>query len=160
MNCDLHQRMRSQAQQAVEYARDRYGYTLDYSEDSVGLVDLMLKRKLNEGLFVGIFLSPARKRKMADLCCILGAYLGEVYRLQHGGDWEYYHLNNKVRTIGLRHRDIWLYPLTEIKHQIMGSPKLSLTDWYRQQAAPFVGNALLAPAQLSPMQGSVGQAMH
>lgn len=83
------QAMRAHAEDAVGYARVRFDAAIDYSPESLVDLERMLAR-LARALPKG----PARLIRrappaddVANVVRMLGAYLGEVMRREHGGEW-------------------------------------------------------------------------
>lgn len=79
---DTPARMRHFAEQAVIDAAGRYRTQLDYSPESVEAVERILDSLARA--------SNAQRSTDADLraeALIFGAYIGEVIRRQHGGEW-------------------------------------------------------------------------
>ncbi len=82
---ELLERIRRQADQAVERARERFGVDLDGSEESLAFVDRLL-----ESVREALRQEPSadeRKRKAVAVAVPWGAYLGEVIRASCGGLW-------------------------------------------------------------------------
>lgn len=76
--------MKDSAANAVETAQSEFSVTLDYTRDSVKLVDDVIL----------MFVEKFQDRALEDtavftICNIYGAYLGEVFKKQVGGAWRY-----------------------------------------------------------------------
>lgn len=76
--------MKDSAANAVETAQSEFSVTLDYTRDSVKLVDDVIL------MFVEKFQDKALEdTAVFTICNIYGAYLGEVFKKQVGGAWRY-----------------------------------------------------------------------
>ena len=74
------------AQEAVSIARDRYGATLDFSEASVKELEILLA-KIHDWLpKIGDASRPS-DQWIIGVSITFGAYLGEVFRRNLGGNW-------------------------------------------------------------------------
>ncbi|QCZ93591.1 hypothetical protein [Salinimonas iocasae] len=76
--------MKDSAANAVETAQSEFSVILDYTRDSVKLVDDVIL----------MFVEKFQDRALEDtavftICNIYGAYLGEVFKKQVGGAWRY-----------------------------------------------------------------------
>ncbi len=76
--------MKDSAANAVETAQSEFSVKLDYSIESVRLVDDVIL------MFVEKFQDKALEdTAVFTICNIYGAYLGEVFKKQVGGNWRY-----------------------------------------------------------------------
>lgn len=76
--------MKDSAANAVETAQSEFSVKLDYSVESVRLVDDVIL------MFVEKFQDKALEdTAVFTICNIYGAYLGEVFKKQVGGNWRY-----------------------------------------------------------------------
>ncbi len=66
------------AQRAVEAAKRDFQIELDYSEASIRSLEEVAGR---------MFSQKPSGAQLEQLCFLYGAYLGEVARRHHGGDW-------------------------------------------------------------------------
>lgn len=81
--------MAEYASDAVETARDKFQIDLDYSLESIDLLDVILQSQFTAtptGWQLLYRLRPS-KRKLRTLSKMWGGYLGEVVRRQWGGQW-------------------------------------------------------------------------
>ena len=69
---DIESVMAAHATEAVEHAKERFGFDLDYSPESISQVEEALAEVAND---------------IEWLCRMYGGYVGEVLRRQHGGEW-------------------------------------------------------------------------
>ena len=86
----LANQMKTLAESAVTLARDRYQANLDYSEESLRLVEQILT-KLSEDVpksWSGQLLGRGPSRSQIEsICQIMGAYIGEVIGRKWNGMW-------------------------------------------------------------------------
>ena len=70
------------AEDAVEFARNEFGLTLDWTEDSVKHIETMLAKLHND-------MPRARPtdEQVFQFAKALGSYVGEVFRKNHGAAW-------------------------------------------------------------------------
>ncbi|GGF56409.1 hypothetical protein [Alteromonas lipolytica] len=81
---ELEQLMADSAKDAVETSKDMFDVTLDFSPDSIEMVDNLLLA------FVDRFKDQALEdNAVFTLCNIYGAYIGEVMKSIIGGQWRY-----------------------------------------------------------------------
>ncbi len=81
---ELNTLMEQSAVDAVRAADEQFNIALDFSKESVGLVDNILL----------LFVEQQKPDTLADdaiftICNIYGAYTGECYRKLAGGQWRY-----------------------------------------------------------------------
>ncbi|NVK56033.1 MAG: hypothetical protein HWE26_10480 [Alteromonadaceae bacterium] len=81
---ELEELMAQSAKDAVATSQDTFNVVLDYSADSVALVDDLLLA------FIDRYKDQALEdNAVFTLCNIYGAYVGEVIRSLMGGQWRY-----------------------------------------------------------------------
>jgi hypothetical protein len=81
--------MAEYAQDAVDMARDKFQIELDYSLESIGLLDIILQSQF-DAMPTGwqlLYRRRPSKRKLRMWSKTWGGYLGEVIRRQWGGQW-------------------------------------------------------------------------
>ena len=65
--------------EAVQRAQAEFGVELDYSEGSIAKVEAIAAKVFAQ--------QPLAEERRAELSKLLGVYLGEVARRNHGGEW-------------------------------------------------------------------------
>ena len=96
----LNELMEQSAEDAVVTARQQANINLDYSEDSLDLVDRAIAEILRQ------FPEESQEDKAVfTICNIFGAYLGEVFKKHNGGAWEYNDSDANAPSIYLRVKD-------------------------------------------------------
>lgn len=81
---ELEQLMRDSAQDAIRFAQEEFTVELDSSAGSIAQVDkliLLLRSEYADNLH--------DSKLIFTICNMLGAYVGEVFRRFHGGQWVY-----------------------------------------------------------------------
>lgn len=96
----LNQLMRESATDAVKTSREEFAIELDFSAESISLVDAIILK------FLDTFNDQALEDKAVfTICNIYGAYLGEVFRKLAGGQWQYNLQDEEAPSIMLMHQD-------------------------------------------------------
>jgi hypothetical protein len=81
-NLELLQLMTDSAKDAVLATKEQFNVDLDYSVESIALVDTVINAYLD------VFKTQALEDKAVfTICNIYGAYVGEVFRDKVGGNW-------------------------------------------------------------------------
>jgi hypothetical protein len=96
----LNQLMRESAEDAIKTSKEEFGINLDFSRDSIALVDTIILK----------FLATYKEQALEDkavftLCNIYGAYLGETFRKLAGGQWQYNLQNEDAPSIMLTYQE-------------------------------------------------------
>jgi len=107
---------------AQEHAERVYSTQLDFTERSIGDVELILGR-LSESIPHGRFQKLIRKQpspeQIAHIAMIYGIYLGEVLRRKLGGEWRLESVDGQ-KTIGLRlPAGTTVYPASQTYRRLM-----------------------------------------
>lgn len=84
----LHEVMQAYADDAVKYAKNKFGIVLDYSEQSLVNVDALLSAMTSQGLLTKDELSAEQQDGIWTLCNVFGGYVGAVIIKHIGGQWE------------------------------------------------------------------------
>ncbi len=87
---DVSEQMRALAEKAVAFARDQHQMTLDYSEDSLQLVEGILSKlsaDIPKGFFRRLLGRGPTRNQIEAICQIMGAYVGEVIKRKWDGTW-------------------------------------------------------------------------
>lgn len=106
---------------AVIFSKNKLGIRLDFSEDSLSLLDDILEafHKANEN-------NDFDNDKLIDLSMVFGGYLGEVISKNIGGIWE----ENDNKTIFLEVNNQKVLPLNIIYKRINIGERASVKRWY------------------------------
>jgi hypothetical protein len=96
----LDQLMRESADDAVKTSREEFAIELDFSAESISLIDAIILK------FLDTFNAQALEDKAVfTICNIYGAYIGEVFRTLAGGQWQYNLQDEEAPTIMLMYQD-------------------------------------------------------
>lgn len=119
--------MGAYAKDAVDHARSNFGVTLDFSEGSVRVLEELVGRQHDE-YAKG---NTPDEEGLETFCKMWGAYLGEVIRKQHGGEWtvasEGPFAGAYLLTIG----DTQMSPPSKIYKRIVDGPEDNLEHYYQ-----------------------------
>jgi hypothetical protein len=96
----LNKLMRDSASDAVKTSKEEFGIELDFSSESVLLIDVIISK------FLDIYNDQALEDKAVfTICNIYGAYIGEVFRKLAGGQWQYNLQDEEAPSIMLMYQD-------------------------------------------------------
>jgi hypothetical protein len=96
----LNQLMRESADDAVKTSREEFAIELDFSAESISLIDAIILK------FLDTFNAQALEDKAVfTICNIYGAYIGEVFRKLAGGQWQYNLQDEEAPAIMLMYQD-------------------------------------------------------
>ncbi len=104
------------SQEAVVYARQNFGETLDFSEKSVEKVENILDdiyRTIPRGFIAKLLKKSPSAEQMDHICMMMGGYIGEVIRRNWGGEWKLEssaYPGEQVLTLHLLRKDSELWP--------------------------------------------------
>ncbi|WP_024613245.1 hypothetical protein [Clostridium sp. Ade.TY] len=106
---------------AVIFSKNNLGIRLDFSEESLSLLDDILEafHRANEN-------NDFDNDKLIDLSMVFGGYLGEVISKNIGGVWE----ESDNKTIFLEVKNQKVLPLNIIYKRINIGERASVKRWY------------------------------
>jgi hypothetical protein len=126
--------MEGYAQGAVEIARNEYQHALDFSADSVNLLDEILMLVSEDP-----HLDPDYESRL------WGSYLGEVLRRRYAGSWEMtQYPGGQVAVPAVEVRGSRLFPLMKVHRRLTTGEEEDLQSFY-QMVTARLGN----PAQVN-----------
>ena len=79
--------MRAYALEAEQMAHRELGVTLNYAEDSLQHVNLLLSARFVNGPIIEPRLDKSEEEAMRQFCKVIGGYFGEVVIRNIGGNW-------------------------------------------------------------------------
>ena len=124
---ELEQLMQQCAADAVQFAAEEYQLELDFSVESLALVDTILAR-LSEVQRLQRF----SDEHMFTLCNIFGAYLGQVFISVVGGEWLHQQGDESAPYVSLNYNNRE-FPLASLCfHKITKEPHLSVREYISQ----------------------------
>jgi hypothetical protein len=96
----LNQLMRESADDAIKTSREEFAIELDFSPESIALVDTVISK------FLDTYNDQALEDKAVfTICNIYGAYIGETFRKLAGGQWQYNLQNEEAPSIMLMYQE-------------------------------------------------------
>ncbi len=146
---DINEEMRLTADFAISTAKERYGLVLDYSEESLSMLDDILEK-----IYWG-FSSHSRDEGEGGLiyntAIIWGSYLGEYMRLKWGGTWL---LNGTERRVSIT--SIELSPITFVFQRITDHPEYRVKN-YVLETKNLIYTSVIHPKKTQFVAESAGQ---
>jgi hypothetical protein len=109
--------MKQLAEDTVAWVRDSYEANLDYSEESIEIVERLLEELHNElpRSESGELLADESTTDTIDaICNMVGGYLGETIRRLHGGEWTINNLAAEQPMVSLQVQNISLFPTAKV----------------------------------------------
>lgn len=115
------------ADRAVNFARDKLGITLDWSDESISLVEDVLSR-----LHKDLESTKPTEKDIIQFAKTFGSYVGEVYRKNHGAAWGIITLQGR-RILGLQTpgSGMRLWPWLLVQNRIMNGPQDNIHYHYQ-----------------------------
>ena len=124
---ELDQLMQQSAADAVNFASEEHQIVLDYSLESLALVDDLLTTMARQQQQ-----KPLSDAHMFALCNIFGAYLGQVFSSIVGGHWVHQDADENAPYVSLNYNNRE-YPLASlVYHKVCKNADLSVADYVRQ----------------------------
>lgn len=123
--------MSAYAEDAVDFARQRFDIRLDYSHASVEYVEAIAAKLFQERPkgFVGkLFRKGPSDEEVQTVCKMLGGYMGEVLRRSKGGEWA---INQEFSAIGLKNGETWLFPPAKVYKRLTNGAEDNLWSYFR-----------------------------
>lgn len=127
---ELNNLMQASAKDAVQYAKEEHQYTLDYSEKSLLHIDSILSELHQREQ------SQQHSSEMIfTLCTMLGAYIGEIFIANVGGQWQQNLNDSAAPFIFVQYNDKE-YPFASIcYHKITTDNSITLRSYVKQAMA-------------------------
>lgn len=127
---ELDNLMQASAADAVNYAAEEYKLALDYSIDSLQLIDVML---------ADLHSKEQQQRHSAEvvftLCNIMGAYIGELFIANVGGNWQHDKSDSEAPFVYIRLNEKE-FPFSSVcYHKITRDNSISLYHYVKQAKA-------------------------
>ncbi len=146
---DINEEMRLTAEFAISTAKERYGLVLDYSEESLAILDDVLEK-----IYWG-FSSHARDEGEGGLifntAIIWGSYLGEYMRLKWGGTWL---VNGTERRVSIT--SIEFSPISFVYQRITNHPEYRVQN-YVVETKNVIYTSVIHPKKSQFVAESAGQ---
>ena len=122
--------MAAYAANAVNFAQSNFGISLDFSVESIDQVESLANRLFHtrpKGFIAKLFRKLPSENDVQNVCKMLGAYIGEVYRQNKGGEWQ---INQEHQAIGLVDGETWIFPLAKVLKRITNGKKDDLSAYF------------------------------
>jgi hypothetical protein len=131
-NYTVQDMMVAYSEDALDLA-NQMGFSLDYSEESVKLLDEILE-KYHQGLpkakgILKLFSRGPSEKDIIQMSKIWGGYLGEVIRRNIGGEWGM--SENFHNAISLTINSTELYPPAKVTKRILNGTEDSVYAYYQ-----------------------------
>lgn len=115
----------------VEFARMELSLKLDFSDESIAAIE-----EVTSALHADLRRERGALSDVDTLVQMLGSYVGEVYRRNHGGAWGYASANGR-RIVALRAAtgNTLLWPIERIKQRLRGGGSNNVLTYYQSRVA-------------------------
>jgi hypothetical protein len=118
------------AEDAVAFARQNFGISLDYSNESIRQIEVITEKLVQarpKGIVGKLFRRAPSEEEVQKVCKMLGGYIGEVYRRAKGGEWA---LNQEHQALGLRRADSWVFPPAKVHKRLSNGAEDNLWSYF------------------------------
>jgi hypothetical protein len=153
----INDEMRVTADYAISIAKERYGLELDYSEESLGVLDNILE-KIYWG-FSGHTKDEGEGGLIYNSAIIWGSYLGEYMRLKWGGTWLMKGTERRVSIttiefspINFIFQRITTHPEYSVKNFIQETKNVIYASVIHPQKPQYVPEPASKPKEPAPVQ--------
>jgi hypothetical protein len=124
-----------QAQDMVQFAAVELSLRLDWSDGSIAAIEDVAAE-----LHADLRRERAGLRDVDTLLRMLGSYVGEVYRRNHGGEWGYVVAKGQ-RILAVRGREgELLWPVERVRRRVRGGGERNLYTYYQSRVALIAGS--------------------
>jgi hypothetical protein len=123
--------MAAYAEDAVDFARGRFGIPLDYSIASVEQIESVAEKLVQarpKGVFAKFLRKSPSDEEIQTVCKMLGGYIGEVYRRAKGGDWA---INQEYQALGILQGETWIFPPAKVSKRLTNGAEDNLWSYFR-----------------------------
>ena len=123
--------MAAYAEDAIDFAKQKYGVHLDGSRESVEKVEAMaekLYRSIPRGRLGKLFAQGPSEQELITICKMLGGYIGEVFRGAKGGEWS---INEQFSAIGIQRGGSWIFPPAKVHKRLTNGVEDNLWSYFR-----------------------------
>lgn len=125
------EKMSDYARDAVDFAREKFSLELDFSAVSIKLLEKIAAAIHDDWSRPGPGKRSLRKptgSEIEGMCFMLGAYLGEAFRLNIGGEWR---LETRSGMVGLRSREKWFFPEKHVRRRLLEGRSYDLWNLFQ-----------------------------
>ena len=118
------------AEDAVDFARSKFGITLDYTSGSVERVEFMAEQLVQarpKGLIGKLLRKAPSEQEIQTVCKMLGGYVGEVYRRAKGGEWA---VDQAHQALGVNQGETWIFPPAKVHKRLTNGAEDNLWSYF------------------------------
>jgi len=116
---------------AVDYAREKFGIDLDFSPDSVRYVEEIAAQLYDSrprGTLSKLLRKGPTEETVTTFAKMFGAYVGEVYRREHGGEW---FEHEEMRSYAVGSRQSCMFPIGKAYKRLTDGEQDNLWHFYQ-----------------------------
>ncbi|HQS00427.1 MULTISPECIES: hypothetical protein [unclassified Polaromonas] len=127
----INEMMAAYAEDAVDFAREKFAVSLDYSTASVQQVEFVaeqLEKARPKGVIAKLLRKSPSDEEIQTVCKMLGGYLGEVYRRSKGGDWA---INQEYQALGIVRGESWVFPPAKVNKRLTNGAEDNLWSYFK-----------------------------
>jgi len=125
--------MKQLAEDTVAWVRDSYEANLDYSEESIEIVERLLEELHNElpRTETGELLGDESSTDTIDaICNMVGGYFGETIKRHHGGEWTINNLAAEQPMVCLQIGTVSLFPTAKVYKRLAYGSSDNISFFY------------------------------
>jgi hypothetical protein len=129
-NPTINEMMSAYAEDALDFARNNFGVSLDYTNESVRQVEAMAEALVEarpKNFISKLFRKGPSDEEVQTVCKMLGGYIGEVYRRSKGGDWG---INEQFQALGVFQGENWIFPPSKVHKRLTNGPEDNLWSYF------------------------------
>ncbi|MGA7935674.1 MAG: hypothetical protein WCA35_19140 [Kovacikia sp.] len=126
--------IQSYAQAAVHWAKERFETKLDFSEESLKEVEIILDRLhklLPQNAWGKLLKHSTYQREIVEMSLVWGSYVGEVIRQNQGGKWNVAMKSRDKSEILLQIQGISLFPMEKVSKRLTNGSGDDLWFYYQ-----------------------------
>ena len=129
------------AADAVDFARERFGLTLDGSDASMAHVETILGTLHDQ-----MADEKPSEEQLFTLAKLFGSYVGETFRRNHGATWGLVRLNDET-FVGMKNTEVpgMFWPWGRAQKRLKNGPEDNMLHYYRWLVEKRHGTAAAAP---------------
>ncbi|MGH8598007.1 MAG: DUF3806 domain-containing protein [Gammaproteobacteria bacterium] len=119
------------AREMVQFARVELNLKLDWSDASIARIE-----EVASDLHADLRRERAPFREIETLVDMLGSYVGEVFRRNHGGEWGFALANGRrIMAVKAPQSGTMMWPIERIKQRVRGGGNHNVWAYYRARTA-------------------------
>jgi hypothetical protein len=126
--------MQAYAQDAVDFAKDQFQVSLDFSENSLEQVEQILAtlhNTLPKGILGKLFKHGSSQEQIGEMAKGWGGYVGEVIRRRWGGEWTTETVAHSGTVITLRVLGSDIFLPTKVYKRLMNGVEDNIWHYYQ-----------------------------